>query len=256
METSGYFCHKPKRMKKIIFGLLVIGAGALLIGFNMGYLEEQYKHVVFSWPMLLIAIGIINLFDRHSWGLGVILIGVGGFFLAPLLYAFPFNFTGIFWPSLLILAGLMIIIRRGFFHKRIYAHRHFHHHRWEHGNYSAESKLDTGFIDEANIFSGSKRKILPGEFKGGKITNIFGGSEIDLTQTTLAEGKNVLELSSIFGGVSIIVPSDWVIHIEVTSVLGGFVDKRPATKTGSASNTRELYIRGSAIFGGGEIKSL
>jgi predicted membrane protein len=243
METSNSFCFKSKRMKKIVFGLLVVLAGALLLAFNTGYIDIEFKHLVFNWQVLLIAVGLTNLFSKESWLTGVVLIAVGVFFWIPMFYAFPYNFKGLFWPALIILFGILIIIKKGFGH------------HWHHQHKRKEFSLDSGFIEETNIFSGSKQKISPVIFTGGKISNIFGGSEIDLTKTTLAEGKNILEIFCAFGGISLIIPSDWVVHIEVTSVLGGFVDKRKYTNNTTNDYSRELYIKGNAIFGGGDLKS-
>ena len=83
---------------------------------------------------------------------------------------------------------------------------------------------------------------------------MFGGSEIDLTQAKLAEGVYTLEVNAIFGGVTVIVPSDWKIELKMTSILGGFTDKRAYIKE-NPDPSKVLVIRGSAIFGGGEIKS-
>jgi len=244
METTKSVCYKDKRMKKIVFGLLVILVGTLLLAFNTGNLSYEYKHFIFNWQVLLIAIGITNLFSKDSWLTGVVLIGVGTFFWIPMLYIFPYNFRGMFWPALLILFGILVILNKGF-------GPHFLHH-----HFRKDFSLDSGYIEETNIFSGTKQRISPVVFTGGKITNIFGGSEIDLTRTTLGEGNNVLEVFCAFGGISLIVPSDWEVHIEVTSVLGGFVDKRTYTNTTSNDSVRKLFIKGSAVFGGGDLKSL
>jgi predicted membrane protein len=244
METSNSIIFKTKRMKKIVFGLLVIVAGLLLLAFNTGYIDPTYKYLVFNWQVLLIAIGLTNLFSKEGWLTGVILIAIGVFFWIPMLYLFPYNFKAMFWPALIILFGILIIIKKGFGHKW-----HPHHGR-------KDFSLDSGFIDETNIFSGSKQRISPVVFSGGKITNIFGGSEIDLTQTTLSQDKNVIEIFCVFGGVSLVVPSDWVVHIEVTSVLGGFEDKRKYINRDALDNSKVLYIRGKAIFGGGDLKNI
>lgn len=243
METVNSFCYRHKRMKKIVFGLLVILAGSLLLAFNTGYIPIEYKHLIFNWQVLLIAIGLTNLFGRESWLTGVVLITVGVFFWIPMLYIFPYNFKALFWPALIIIFGILIVIKKGFGHKWIN-----HHNRKEY-------KLDAGFIEETNIFSGSKQKISPVVFTGGKITSIFGGSEIDLTRTTLAEGKNIVEIFCVFGGVSLVIPADWVVHIEVTSVLGGFEDKRKYVNDTSNNSSKELFIKGYAIFGGGDLKN-
>ena len=245
METNAYICTtRKKRMKKITFGLLVIAAGTLLLAFNAGIIDHSFKHLVFSWQMLLIGIGLINIFDRDNWVVGTILIAIGSFFIAPHLIDLTPEFTKMFWPVILIVVGIVIVIKKGFGKPK---------QKTEEWKNTTNYNLDMGYIVEKNIFGGSKNKVAPCEFKGGKIQNIFGGTELDLTQTTLAEGKNVLEIKNIFGGVALIVPQDWVIHVETSSVMGGFTDKRrnpPAT-----GSSRELYIKGESVFGGGDIKS-
>jgi predicted membrane protein len=235
-------------MKKFIFGLLVIAAGALLIAFNQGYISDEYRHIIFSWQMMLIAIGIINLGSRDSWIPGLILIGVGGFFILPELSEEYHNIALTFWPVLLIVLGLMIIFKK----RRFRDHGRWHR-RWQHFDKSAEIKFENGFIEESNVFSGSKKILSPGEFKGGRISNVFGGSEIDLSQTTLPVGETYLDIENVFGGMSLIVPGDWEVHIRVNPVMGGFVDKR--RNVHSTDPSRKLIIRGKAIFGGGEIKN-
>ena len=251
MEKRVHCCSNNHRMKKFVFGALVIAAGGLLLAFNMGYLPIMYKPIVFSWQSLLIALGITNLFNREGRVFGLILMGVGTFFMIPLIHGFSFSFVSVFWPVLLIFLGLLIII------KRSTAHR-FHHrmHGKIHGKDCRRQafKLEDGFIEESNIFSGTKRIIDPVEFKGGRISNIFGGTELDLTHVTLAEGRNVLEIECVFGGISLIVPADWNVQIAIESVLGGFTDKRRSINPTPDQN-RVLVIKGSAIFGGGDIKN-
>lgn len=234
-----HHCRKNKRMKKIIFGILLLLAGSLLLAFNLGALPIEYKRVVFSWPMLLIAIGLINLFSKESYFSGAILLLIGTYFIIP--RAFPENadVIALYWPVLLIIIGIVIILKKSLF------------------NFKPKIKntnTDSSFIEEVNIFGGNKHKVNAQVFKGGKLVNVFGGSHIDLTQTKLDEGKNTLEMVCVFGGVELIVPSDWVIHIEVASVLGGFADKRVINST-VAEPGKELYIKGVVVFGGGEIKN-
>ena len=248
METTDYFCSKRRRMKKIIFGILLISAGVLLLCLNSGIIPEEYRHIIFSWPTLLIGIGLMNLFNRESFFSGFILLLIGGFFLLPHLFLLPANFSYSFWPGLLIIVGILIIARRTIFHS------HFHKHQFAHS--TSELKNDSGYVILNNVFSGGKHKVSPTEFKGGKISNIFGGTELDLTQATLAPGTSILEIECIFGGASIIVPNDWTIHVQVNSILGGFADKRAHITSNPENADRELIIKGSAIFGGGEVKTI
>jgi predicted membrane protein len=234
------------RMKKFAFGFVVMLAGALLLAFNFDILPMDWKHIIFSWQMLLITLGVVSLIGREGRGPGLILVLIGGFFLIPKLFGYDISFIKVFWPVLLIIIGVMILFGHG------YRHRHRWHRHWD--NHPDDSPLDEGYIRQDNIFSGSKHKIIHTEFKGGKISNIFGGSEIDLTQATLAEGRNVLIIECIFGGITLIVPSDWKVVVEMSAILGGFQDKRTVIKE-QPDATRVLVIKGSAIFGGGEIKS-
>ncbi|HAN77083.1 MAG TPA: hypothetical protein DCQ31_04540 [Bacteroidales bacterium] len=65
-------------------------------------------------------------------------------------------------------------------------------------------------------------------------------------------GRTVLELNNVFGGITLIVPTDWVIHIKMDNVMGGFVDKR-TVKPSFDSSDSELVIKGACVFGGGEL---
>lgn len=246
METSNEKLAGQKRMKKGAFGVIVIIAGLLLLAFNFEILSGFLRHVIFSWQMLLIAIGLVSLFTSESRTPGLILVFVGVFFIIPEIFDFHISFVKLFWPLLLIGLGLLILFRRGFIPGR-----------WHSGKFAPEpgdTMVDSGYINESNIFSGSKHKVVHQVFKGGKVSNIFGGTEIDLTQATLGEGRNELIIDCIFGGVTIIVPSDWKVVLNISSVMGGFSDKRAYIKE-SADPSRILVIKGSAIFGGGEIKS-
>jgi predicted membrane protein len=236
--------------KKFAFGFVVILAGLLLLAFNFDMLPWNLHRLFFSWQMLLIAIGVISIASSESRTPGIILILVGSFFLIPEIFDFHIAFIKLFWPVLLIAIGVMILLKRGFRKPGHYHRRRYH--QWS--NPVPDSELDEGYINETNIFSGSKRKITHQVFKGGKISNIFGGAEIDLSQAVLAEGRVELTIECIFGGVTLIVPSDWKVVINVSSVMGGFSDKRNILKE-PTDPSRTLVIRGESIFGGGEIKS-
>jgi len=60
-STHHHFC-KNRRMRKIMFGLLLLIAGSLLLAFNFELLPIEYKSIVFSWPMLLMIRFIVLLF--------------------------------------------------------------------------------------------------------------------------------------------------------------------------------------------------
>jgi predicted membrane protein len=106
-------------------------------------------------------------------------------------------------------------------------------------------------FDVVSVFGGSKQIVSGNAVKGGRVTSIFGGSEIDLRSANLSTGATV-EVFTMFGAAEILVPGDWHVNVEVSSVFGGFENKRtPVT----SPNAPSLRIKGFTMFGGGEVKS-
>lgn len=240
-ETPG----KNKMVKKGAFGFIIIAAGVLLLGFNFDIIPDYFHHIIFSWQMLLIVIGLVSLLSSENRTPGLILIFIGSFFMIP--RVLDFDTSKLFLPMLLIGIGLLILFKKGIVGRKNIPSPGFF------DNTIDTSYVEEGYINESNIFSGSKHKVVNQVFKGGKVSNIFGGTEIDLTQATLGEGKNELSIECIFGGVTLIVPSDWKVVLNMSSIMGGFSDKRSYIK--ESSDSRVLIVKGTAIFGGGEIKS-
>ncbi len=226
--------------KSLVFGLLVIGLGLGWLLHNVGMISENAWDLIFSWQMLLVAIGIINVFGDVHKGWGWILIAIGGFFLLSEAYDWPTTFRNIFWPALLIVIGLFLI-----FGSRA---------RMWRKDWLPKSDIKTGedYIEDLSVFGGHDRVIHSASFKGGKVVSVFGGSKIDLTQATVAPEGAVIEIVAVFGGSSILVPADWNVRLEIFNIFGGYGDKRPRAQV---DLSKTLVIKGIAVFGGGEIKS-
>ncbi len=224
-------------------GILIILAGFVILLDQLDMLSPKVSDIFVSWQMLLIVIGVYNLFFTDSSRVfGFILILVGGFFLLPEMFTLPYNFRRNFWPVLLILVGLFILFKSGVLGKREMSSRPVDANEME-------------YLDEVNVFSGSDKRISIKNFRGGRITSIFGGSDIDLTGSELAQGSQVIEVFYMFGGSTIRVPEDWVVLNKVTALLGGFSDKRRTAGQSAHEAKNVLVIRGTVMFGGGEIKT-
>lgn len=227
--------------KRAVLGIVLVGLGFLILMTNMGWLNFEIHRVLFSFPMLLILIGVVSLNRRGNNGFSYVLIIAGAFLMIPRIFIVPFDYHRIFWPSMLVLLGLLILFRKKKTNNNFFTH--------DTREFSAD------YLDEVNIFGGSERKFVTKTFRGGRITSIFGGSSYDMTDCDLAEGKNVLDVVNIFGGTKMIIPADWKIHVEVVSIFGGFADKRKSYMQSVNTSSKELHITGFVIFGGGEIKS-
>lgn len=232
------------RFKTMLVGILIVTFGLLYMLRNMYVIDNHTWRMIFSWPMLLVVLGVVNLADRKiSWGL--LLLAIGSIFLADRYYDLHYNLFSFFWPVVIIVVGIGMI-----FSKTFYA-RHFRRHRHCYSRTNNEI-IEGDYLDEAAIFGGSERVIHSNDFRGGKIVSIFGGSKIDLTQCHLAAGDNIIEMTAIFGGSTLIVPNDWNVKVEMFNAFGGFADKR---RNMNVDFNKTLIIKGAAIFGGGELKS-
>jgi predicted membrane protein len=232
--------HKNRNYDSRTFmGIILVAIGAVLIARNYGWLDYEISRYLISWQMLLIVLGLFNL-ARRAYTAAIVLIGIGLFFLVDV----PDNLRENFWPALIVLIGVSLILQwrrpRSGFHL-------------PHG--AVDSQKSTDFIDETAIFGGRRISVVTDTFQGGKITSIFGGSKVNLLYSKPVEGC-VIDVATIFGGTKIIVPEDWNIKVEVVSVFGGFEDKRSASVISRTSSGKIVVIKGTCIFGGGEVTTM
>lgn len=231
--------HRHLQNNRAIVGVVLVLVGLFLVMRNTGVFPDFIEHIIFSWQMLLITIGlVITIGSSGGKTSGVIVMAVGAFFLIPHIFSETFD-VNMFWPSIFIIIGIVFIFskRKG----------------WN--SVSTGTQVGDDYIDYVHVFSGGERQIVSDNFRGGKVTAVFGGSEIDLTKAKLSPGVSELELACVFGGTTIIVPDDWNVKIEVVPVLGGFGDSRKLNPGRTIDTSRQLIIKGAVVFGGGEVKS-
>jgi predicted membrane protein len=215
-------------------GLLLIGAFWLLDEINL--IPDGIAYYIFSWRTLLIVLGVYFIAGREKVSQGLILITLGVFFWLARLNLFIFQWD-LFLPGLVILIGISLIAGR----------------RFKNREESSDDSSKQDFIDDFAILGGRERTIDSQSFRGGKVTAMFGGSQIDFRNADLAPGEHVIDVFIMFGGSSLIIPPDWTVRVEVFSLLGGFSDKRYSTLKVIPNPEKTLVIKGFVMFGGGEI---
>lgn len=225
--------------KSIALGVIILLIGFVLLASNFELFEFPLKKYIFNWKAILIAVGLIAFFGKGNKGPGIVLIALGVFFYLRDYYGFHFHVWQVFWPFLLITIGLVIIFHRkpGFRHKK-----------------NGVQEVSDDYLDETVVFGGTEKVIHSQQFKGGKLSLIFGGTKLIFSKATLADGKNYLEIFALFGGAELIIPEEWNIKVKITPIFGGFSDKR-LNAGDSKEEENELLITGTVIFGGGEIKN-
>jgi len=241
MEEQNY---NPQNDRRIWLGVLLLVIGGAWLLDNINVIPYQIEYYLFSWKTLLIAIGVYFLGARQKIGTGLVLIGIGTFFWLEDLDFFDFfnfNIWNVIWPLIIIIIGISLIMRRT---------NPSRFHSDDDGS-DPDSTLD--LIDDFAVFGGRERTINSQNFRGGKITAMFGGSEIDMRNADLAKGRSTLDIFVMFGGTQVIVPPDWTVRVEVFSLLGGFSDNRHSDLKVIPDSDKVLIIKGFVMFGGGEV---
>ena len=254
-------CKKSEqshRRGKIFGGILVVIAGSLFLGRELGADIPQW---IFSWKTFLIALGLLigvkHNFRHAGW---FFLVAIGSVFILGDIYPL-LNIKPFIWPVLIILFGLMIIFKpRNKFKRRHWnKFQHGRHGRQGFNNrgnecYTSQTTSEEDTVDFTTFMGSVKKNILSKKFKGGEITNVFGGSEVNLSQADI-EKSATLELVNVFGGTRLIIPANWEIRSELVSVFGNIEDKRNIQTTLNSEDAKVLILKGNTFMGGIEIKS-
>lgn len=264
--------NHPKGVFRVWLGLTLVfvGAAFLLEAFEIGDAEWVLR----LWPTLVALLLLAHAFRPGRrpgllWPVVIIVAGV----LVQLHTLGWLHLRGkIVWPLLLILAGLHLF--RSSLKARPSPARSpgdgepapsttaepspsFHCVPAPAGATGAktdEAPRDASVpLEELVFFSGRDRRLTGPGFRGGTVTAIFGGYNLDLRQAELPASTVELQATAVFGGVEIRVPESWNVQADGAALLGSIENKtRPPIE--EAAPIR-LVVRGTALFGGVEIKN-
>jgi predicted membrane protein len=235
-------------------GLFLLLVGGVLLLDQMGFPLPDW---LFKWHVLLIALGLfIGLRHNFRGGAWLILILVGSFFLVEDNYP-QIPFHRFIWPAVLIFVGLMIIISP---HKSHWRDRDWgdqQKEQWKRRYAQSFASMKEGYssedwIDSTAIFGGVHKKIVSKNFRGGDVTSIMGGTELDLTQADF-NGVVKLDVTQVMGATKIIVPPHWEVRSEVNALFAGYEDKRQQPAV--TNPDKVLILQGTSVFGGIELKN-
>jgi predicted membrane protein len=239
-------------------GVILLLVGLVFFLDNIGF---NIPHWVISWHMLLILIGLLVGYKRNFDGGGwLIMVLIGGFFTLEDIT--DFDLSKYYFAVAFIILGLYLIFKP----KKQQSFKAKWKDKWDSkkadfGEFETQNNDGAGYnnidkhdiLDSVNVFAGSHQNVYSKNFKGGDVIAIFGGCDLNLTQTDF-EGSIVIDVVAIFGGVKIIVPPSWEVKSEVTAVFGGMDDKR-AVGPANELLKKTLIVKGVALFGGVEIRN-
>lgn len=254
-DDEHYFMswQKSQRRGKVVAGILVIAFGIIYLINETGTPMPKW---IFTLPMFILALGFVVLI-KHKFKMmgGWILMAIGGVLMANEFYPESIN-SNLIWPIVIILIGLKLVFKS----KNNYKEKHkkwqkFKQHRKcsNPSDYLNEVS-DTDFVDTVSLFGGVSKNIVTKNFKGADIVTVFGGAEINMLQADF-ENEAIMEVTCVFGGVSLIIPANWQLKTDsLVTAFGSIEDKRQLSSS-SENAEKTLVVRGNCIFGGIEIKS-
>jgi len=217
---------------QLLMGLFIIVVGVVFTLDNLGMAEAERS--IRYWPVGLIAIGALKVWQSRGAGafVGLLFLVAGSWLLLESLDIVDVRFWQM-WPVLLVLFGASLV--------------------WQgiRGGRRAVPADANDMLSALAVLGGVTRGNNSRAFKGGDLTAVMGGCEIDLRQAAI-EGEATLDVFAMWGGIEIRVPESWTVVGRVTPILGGFEDQ---TRPPQQASTQRLVIRGFVIMGGVEVKN-
>lgn len=259
MERRRDHWNHPGR--HLFSGVVLLVIGVLFLLGNMGYVNTD--EMLRFWPVILIALGVMKLVESHDQfrsGAGIFWIVIGSLFLIGNLHILRIAMHDL-WPVVLIGFGCLMLWRSAMFRRE--------REQWTRprpeprpqepfkaGFTTEESKgpppSSNSVLSATAILGGVERQNNSQDFRGGNVTAIMGGIEIDLRWASITPPHEaVMEVFAMWGGIEIRVPADWTVISQVQPILGGFED----STTPPRDESKRFILRGSVIMGGIEVKN-
>lgn len=223
-------------LSRSIWGILLIIIG-VIIGLNS--LNITHINIFFEgwWTLFIIIPCFIGLFEQNKGDKKGDIIGliIGIFLLLGAQDIISFSIIiKLIVPFILVATGISFLFGNEIKSK------------------VTEKVKQTNNNDLENIvatFAEQKVNFDDEKFKGANLDVVFGGVTLDLRKSTL-EKETVIKASSIFGGITIILPNDVNVKVRSTPIFGGVNNKNINHK----ENKKTVYLDAFCMFGGLDIK--
>jgi len=220
---------------RLIFGLMIITLGAVFTLDNLGLVDGG--QVLRWWPAALVVYGLARLTGfgcRINVTAGLLFTLAGGWMLLHNLHYIRWDIWDL-WPALLVVIGGSMVA--GALRRRSAA-------------VNADDAAST--INSFAMMAGVDHKVTARDFRGGQVTAIMAGHDIDLRSAQLADGTAIIELRVCWGGVDFRVPEDWKVSCQALPLMGGVEDH---SKPPAGEVKGHLILKGLVVMGGVEIKN-
>ena len=214
-------------IKNILWGIILVIIG-VIIGLNTIGITDIDIFFDGWWTLVIIVPWFIGLFTNKDKTGNIIGLLVGVILLLGMQNIIDF--------SIIVIIGLSLIFKNTFNSKINNEIKKLNNKNTKDNEYCA-------------TFSGQRIDFPNEEFKGATLNSVFGSITCDLREAKIKEDV-VINASSVFGGIDIIVPDDVNIKIKSNSIFGGVNNK----KKNNEDKKYTIYVNASCLFGGVDIK--
>jgi predicted membrane protein len=231
---------------KAVWGVALVLFGLAFLLKSLNLFDFWYQLGDF-WPSVLIVFAVVQLIAKPNSGLAgkFTMLVIGVLLQLDQLDMLNVSIWSIFWPSLLIIWGIQVLLSS----------------RRQKKNHADPQKVDIGkqydndTIDCVVVFSGDEVFVTSNNFQGGEILAVFGGVDADLRNAVMPDGSTaIVKMQAVFGGIEVRVPNSWNIVVKKHPFLGAIEDRTHLFRT-VHSTSPTLIIDATAVMGGIEINS-
>ncbi len=217
---------------QLVFGIIIIFVGVLFALDNLNILSagEFFRF----WPLALMAVGLAKLLDAQrpeARMIGGIIFGIGSLLLLDNLHVLRFS-VFLFWPMILVAIGIFIA--------------------WQAVMRESTPSDGKSVLSATAIMGGVEKTCDSLDFRGGDITAIMGGCQIDLRKAAIKDEQAVINAFALWGGIEIRVPEGWTVKLDGFPFMGGMTD---STRSSVTPSSQHLVVKSFVMMGGIEIRN-
>ena len=179
------------------------------------------------WPLFVIGIGLVKV--RQPIEEGQRAVGTALLFVGILLQLVSVLSLVKGWPLIMVAVGGLLL--------------------WRAAENGAEARVAPAspFVSCMALAGFQKPGLHTADFRGGSITAVMGGLELDMRHVTMSGGVARLDVVAFWGGIDLKVPAGWTVETNVMPLLGMLENKaQPPVDLNAA---RRLVVNGYAVMG-------
>jgi len=216
---------------RALLGAALVALGAVYLLDVAGVIEGG-EVVGRWWPVLVVALGLLQAYAEKRFSAVVWVLVVGGLLLLAVTTGlFGKRAWSVTWPILVVLAGAWLL--------------------------SGWGRLRRGQIDDAefsrmSVFNSVKLASRAYGLQRVSLTAVLGKLRLDLTGARLDPAGARLSATSLFGHIDVIVPEGWAVEVRGLPIVGAWDDT--VSRRGLGPDSPRLEVHVLVVLGGVEVK--